>query len=74
MHVSLVDLDSTTAWEAVRIAGGSVATASRALGITQSALIQLLRDDPPIRLGIEKNKTSGLRRVPTPVPRGEDSA
>lgn len=56
------DLDSTTAWEAVRTAGGSIAAAARALRISQSELIQLLRDDPPIRLGIEKNKTSGLRR------------
>lgn len=76
MRVSAGDVDSTTAWEAVRMAGGSIATAACALGITQSELIQLLRDDPPIRLGIEKNKTSGLRRLPTPVPtdRGEDSA
>lgn len=59
------DLDSTTAWEAVRAAGGSIATAANALRITQSELIQLLRDDPPIRLGIEKNKTAGLRRRAT---------
>lgn len=56
------DLDSTTACNAVRSAGGSIATAARALRITQSELIQLLRDDPPMRLGLEKNKTSGLRR------------
>ena len=53
------DLDSTTAWEAVRAAGGSLATAARALRVTQSQLIQVLRDDPPIRLG------EGLRRMAT---------
>lgn len=57
-----VELDSTTAWEAVRAAGGSVSTAAGALGISARDLIELLRADPPMRLGIERHKTSGLRR------------
>lgn len=61
-HGRRVALDSTTAWEAVRTAGGSVVTAARALGIAPRDLIELLRSDPPVRLGLVPNKTSGLRR------------
>lgn len=57
-----VALDSTTAWDAVRSAGGSISTAAHALGITPLQLIELLRSDPPVRLGLVPNKTSGLRR------------
>jgi hypothetical protein len=57
-----VALDSTTAWEAVRNAGGSITTAARMLGIAPRELIELLRSDPPVRLGLVPNKTSGLRR------------
>jgi hypothetical protein len=57
-----VALDSTTAWSAVRSAGGSLSTAARALGVTPTQLLEVLRDDPPIRLGLVPNQTSGLRR------------
>lgn len=57
-----VALDSTIAWEAVRSSGGSVTTAARALGITPTVLIELLRADPPCRLGMVPNRTSGLHR------------
>jgi hypothetical protein len=57
-----VALDSTTAWEAVRSAGGSIATAADALRITPRDLIEVLRADSPIRFGLVANGTSGLRR------------
>lgn len=55
-------LDSTIAWAAVRSAGGSLSTAAFALGVTPVQLIEVLRADPPMRLGIVANQTSGLRR------------
>jgi hypothetical protein len=55
-----VALDSTIAWEAVRSSGGSLATAARALRITPTQLIEMLRADPPCRL--IDHRTSGLRR------------
>jgi len=57
-----VALDSTTAWEAVRSAGGSIATAADALRITPRDLIEVLRSDRPIRFGLVANKMSGVRR------------
>lgn len=57
-----VALDSTTAWRAVRSSGGSLSTAAHALGITPLELIEVLRADPPMRLGIAPGTTSGLRR------------
>ena len=57
-----VALDSTIAWQAVRSSGGSLSTAARALGISPLELIEVLRADPPMRLGIAPGTTSGLRR------------
>ncbi|MBI2392150.1 MAG: hypothetical protein HYV09_21350 [Deltaproteobacteria bacterium] len=57
----------------MRAAGGSVSTAANALGIGARELIELLRAVPPMRLGLEKRKISGLRRRLVTGPDDESS-